>query len=150
MKEWIFSLVLVSFADVLICQLLPKGENSKLSPPLKLLLSLILVLCVFSPVVRILHSDLTLSLPEGISLSAQENEKELQTFFLEKSADEIRKEVRTNFPSASYTLLFYADDLGCLESVGVRSKSEEAAHQIATFLEEVYTLNVKLETENSK
>lgn len=150
MKEWIFSLVLVSFADVLICQLLPKGENSKLSPPLKLLLSLILVLCVFSPVVRILHSDLNLSLPEGVSLSAQENEKELQTFFLEKSADEIRKEVRANFPSASYTLLFYADDLGCLESVGVRSKSEETALQIATFLEEVYTLNVKLETENSK
>ena len=130
MKEFSFTLILLSFFGVLIRLFLPKGEKSTLFPPLKFLLSLAVILCVFSPLIRFLKNDFTF--PE-ISLSAEEipSGEELVRKRLEERIYESTKE---KFKYADFSLTLTCGENAIPEKILLSCRDEIKAENIRDYI----------------
>lgn len=135
------NLIFISIFSSIIKIFLPKGEKSALYPPLKFLLSLALILCVFTPLmiktpIEDFHFDF--NLPEINSTPSGEE------LILTKMEENMRKTIRASFPDADFSLLIYRDENNLPGTIGVICEKKEEAERIANFILKNYRLETKV------
>ena len=138
MKEWALSVILLSIFGKLTKHFLPKGEKSSLFSPLRLLLSLTLIVALIFPLQR-LKTPL-----EAKELSIQYEDAETlsgNALILEKMGKTIKKSVDTAFPACEYALEICVDKEGIPQSIRVIGGGEKA-FEISKFIQENYGLEV--------
>lgn len=138
MKSWAFGLIILSLFGKLIKQLLPRGEKSAFFPPLRFLLSLALIVALFSPILKQAQKNnfqsnfAKLFSDEGTVIDPN-------TLILEQMGKTMKKSVDSAFPDLEYTLEIYTDDKGIPNLVKVCG-CDEAGGKIADFIQCNYSL----------
>ena len=139
MKEWAWTLILLSVFGKLMKNLLPRGEKSPLHAPLRFLLSLSLVAVMLFPWMRLLRREIKpeeyFSFPESESVQS-----DADTYILEQMGKTMKRSVDTAFPDIGYTLEIYSDENQVPTEVLVLCEDPEKAKQIASFIEKNYGL----------
>ena len=140
MKNFSFSLVLLSFFGVLIRLFLPKGEKSALYAPLKFLLSLAVILCIFSPVFRFFKSEITFP---KISVSAEKlpNGEELIRQRLE---ERIYEHTKAKFEDAQFSLTLSYMEGYIPEKVLILCEDERKAQNIKDYIKLKFGLEAEI------
>lgn len=141
MKEYFFTLILIAFLGVLGRLLLPGGEKDPLYPPLRFLLSLILLLAIFLPVFRSL-TESDGKLPPLSDIFSKAEPEEVERLLLERSAEQMAKKVKEAFPEADFTLMIYTEKGSIPSEIAVESNTNAA--EIALFLQEAYGLPARV------
>lgn len=138
MKEWFTALIQIGFLGIVARLILPSGEKSKLYPPLRFLLSLVLVVAVFSPIFSLFRGNTAdfSALFEGLQKTDTES---MEKLLLERSAEEMANRVRERFPEADFTLYIYTDEGSIPTQIEVKCEGENGK-AIAAFLQETYAL----------
>ncbi len=139
MKNFCTNLILLSFSGIFIKLFLPKGERSPLYAPLKFILSLGIILCVFSPVFSLFQSDF--SLPD-LTLSETDLPKG-EELVLQKMEERMIESVKKAYPKEDFTLTILADENFIPERIRLLCNNESSAREIKDFIK----LKYKLETE---
>ena len=138
MKEWALSVILLSLGGKLIKHFLPKGEKSPLFSPLRLLLSLCLIVAIVFPLQQLKaplqakELSFEYESTNGISGNA---------LILEKMGKTIKKSVDTAFPACEYSLEICADEGGIPQAIRVIGGGEQA-FAISEFIHRNYGLKV--------
>ena len=137
MKGSVLTLFFLSFFTMLAKLILPKGEQSPLFSPLKFLISLMLIITVFSPFFNF-ESMANTPLP---SIDDSEiNVEEVNQSILQKSANGMQKTAEAAFPSANFSLKIDANEEYVPTCIRVFSESESTGTEIARFLEKNYQI----------
>lgn len=140
MKEWAWTLILLSVFGKLIKNLLPRGEKSKLYAPLRFLLSLSLVAVMLLPWMQVLCGQIKpeelLSFPETENVQSNAD-----AYILEQMGRTMKRSVDTAFPDVGYTLEIYSDSDQVPTEILVLCEDSEKANEIASFIERNYGLN---------
>lgn len=141
MKEWFYTLICIGFFGIAPRLLLPGGEKSKLYPPLRFLISLLLVLTVFTPLFKIKteNADGVASFFEALS---SPNTEEMERSLLERSAKEMMREAQAAFPEADFTLYIYTDEYSIPTEISIECADGDG-DKIAHFLEEKYGISAE-------
>lgn len=139
MKGWIWCLILLSLGGKLIGQFLPRGERSPLFSPLRLLLSLSLILVLFSPWIRLLSSDQDLSHALD-SFFCEQEQIDSDKLILEQMGKTMKKSVDTAFPDTEYSLEIYTDETNVPILVKVTGLDVTQGQKIADFIQLNYGL----------
>lgn len=134
MKGWVWCLILLSFGGKLITQFLPRGEKSPLRAPLRLLLSLSLILVLFSPWIRLLSSDKDPTKAFDSFFTAQE-QIDGDKLILEQMGKTMKKSVDTAFPNTDYSLEIYTDEKNVPILVKVVGIDSVEGQKIADFIQ---------------
>jgi len=136
MKEWFYRLIVIGFFGVAVRLLLPAGEKSKLYPPLRFLISLLLITTIFLPCFQLLgqSGENFTSFFENIT---SPNTDEIERLLLERSAKEMTREVQTKFPEAKFTLYIYTDENALPTEIAVEGVE---ADRIADYIEVKYEI----------
>lgn len=138
MKDWFYTLIIIGFFGIAARLLLPSGEKSKLYPPLRFLVSLLLILAIFSPVFQITGENEFLLSAFFEELSSPDSD-EVERLLLERSAKEMVREAKLHFPEASFTLYIYTDKYSVPTKISVEC-SDGNGGKIADFLEVKYSI----------
>ncbi len=136
MKEWFYTLICIGFFGIVGRLLLPAGEKSKLYPPLRFLISLLLVLAVFSPFFK-MKGENSSNFASYFALLSSPDTKEVERILLERSAKEMTREAKLVFPEAEFTLYIYTDENSIPTEIAVECADGDGG-RIADFLEVKY------------
>lgn len=142
MKGWAWCLILLSLCGKFAKNFLPKGEKSPLYAPLRFLLSLCLVIVIFTPFIKIMGNEKDLS---ATFKKQQETALDGDREILEQMGKTMKKSVDTAFPQCTYTLEIYADDAGLPDLIKVVCENPADGKQIADFIYKNYGLKTSSE-----
>lgn len=141
MKEWFYTLIFIGFLGIAVRLLLPAGEKSKLYPPLRFLLSLLLMLTILSPIFRITKQN-DFSFTSYFEDLASPDADKIEHLLLERSAKEMSRDILAEFPEASFTLYIYTDKNSVPTEISVSCQNFDAC-RIADYLETKYGIPSK-------
>ncbi len=146
MNSWLNLLIVISVIGMGVRALIPNGEKSPLYPAIKLLLSLLLILTVFTPLIGLIKSKPLFSFDHAEISSPPFSSQEL---LLYRSAEELRDAAQKAHPSVHFSIEVYTKDDGIFDYVCVRSDQMEDAERIAIFLENNFQIKATAK-ENEK
>ena len=138
MKEWTWILIILALFGKLAKNLLPKGEKSPLYSPLRFLLSLSLIIVLFSPWIPLLKGERELM--EFPSISAEEVEESGEILVLKRLGSTLGENVQSAFPDAKFSLEIHTDENKVPVLVKVVSEERNTAIQIAAYIKTNYDL----------
>ncbi len=140
MKFWAYTLILCSVVTMAIRILIPRGKKSPLYSPLKFLLSLVLIVAVFSPVFSFLKKDFTseITIPWDSFFSQVDTDSD--RILLERCVQRMNEAVKHNFPETEFSLSVTANGDYIPTSIRVKCEDEKKAQEIALFLQANYAL----------
>ncbi|MBQ3076021.1 MAG: hypothetical protein IJC26_08120 [Clostridia bacterium] len=144
MKAWAQMLILLSLCGKLVKNFLPTGERSALFPPLRFLLSLCLVLALFSPWIKLFRGEIVFPSLELLK-TEEEAVPDANTLIMEQIGKTMKRSVDTAFPSITYSLELYADADGNPQEVRVLCDDRNTGIKIAGFIEQNYGLQARAE-----
>lgn len=136
MKSWAITVILLSLCGKLMKHFLPRGERSPLFSPLRLLLSLCLIIALAFPLLRWKDRPLAIEIPPEYQTAS---EFDGDALILEKMGKTIKRSVDTAFPECEYSLEIYADEQGLPKAIRVIGGGEQAA-EISNFIFQNYGL----------
>ncbi len=138
MKAWADTLILASVFGIVVKVILPKGEKSPLFGPTKLLISLILIVVMFSPILSLFNKETTLPfLSDSLGEALEVNSEQL---LLERSCKIMSDEVKSAFPQTRFSLEIYTDDNRIPTQIQVICDPPEEGPRIADFLQAKYAI----------
>ncbi len=141
MKSWATTLIFLTVFGILAKSILPKGEKSRLYAPFRFLLSLLLIVTVFSPLVPIFKGQGDLS--KDISRFFSETEGEnVDVFLLKRFASVMDEKAKATFPDADFSFEIHTDENKTPVLIKVVSEDKEKGQEIADWIR----LNYKIET----
>lgn len=111
MLSWFLTVALAGAVCTLLKILLPKGEKSRLFAPFRFLASLVMILALLMPVAKFARlSDASFDrFLDEFRTSGKTYASDLAT----SGARAIKEDLKTQFPSADYTVNIYADKNAC-------------------------------------
>lgn len=143
MKDWFFSLILLSFCSVFIKAFLPKGEKSPLYSSLRFLLATMLVAISFSPIAPIFRKNADWNLQNPFAkayTSTEETEEEL----LRRFGLALHEKVSEHFPEEEFSLTITTDENKIPEAIEVFCEKKKTANEIAAFVTENFQIQASV------
>lgn len=137
MKSNVLTLFFLAFFSMLAKIVLPKGEKSPFYPPLKFLVSLMLIVTVFSPLFQL--GELANTPLPSFDESRIDAEAISQSI-LQKSAEGMQSAAESAFPATEFSLRVEADEAYVPTAIYVLSKDEAEGRKIALFLQKNYEI----------
>lgn len=148
MNQWAMTLFLTTLCYMLLRSFLPKGEKSPFFGPLKLLLSLLILLATLSPLIRLMGKEESLTL--HLDPYTETNVLSPEEVILERSRERMAKAVQKAFPEEDVTLSLDVTEDGIPHTIRVCAENEEKGRRIAAFLQENYHLVAILESKEER
>jgi len=151
MKEWANTLILVSFVGLIAKLILPKSEKSTLYGPIHFLCALIMILAVFSPIMKGMKRDLSLDIvtEDLFTFDMKEKEETLLLTLLERSTAMMTEEVKQIFPDAIFTLQMRANTEFVPEEMLVLCEDAVMGQNIADYIQVKYSIEANLKEKES-
>ena len=138
MKQWASTLILTAIFGMVAKVMLPRGEKSPLFGPIKLLVSLILIVVMFSPVYSLLQGKIQANFfSESV---ADEKALDPENLLLERVAKIMSEEVQKAFPHTTFSLEIYTDNNGVPTEIQVVCDPPDEGPRIADFLKAKYKI----------
>ncbi|MBR2635203.1 MAG: hypothetical protein IKD31_06450 [Clostridia bacterium] len=146
MERFSYVLILYSVLSVLLRFFFPKEEKSPLYPPLQFLLSLLVLLSIFSPITSLFRNNPfeNLQLPEEITEEDSSHRR-----LLEKTLTRMQESAQRAFPEKEFHLTMTVSEGQIPLGITVHCKTEETGLAVAGFLEANYSLFCTYQTEET-
>lgn len=139
MKNFCITLTLLSFFGILIELFLPKGKTSPLYAPLKFLLSLSIILCLFSPVIRFTKGEVALPKVDFSSEDIPSGEELVK----ERVYENIYSDTKGKFPQANFSLDITYENGYIPKKILINCPSEEDAQDIRDYIKIKYGIETE-------
>lgn len=137
MKEILIPLFLCSLTLPLVKTILPKGENSPLFPALRLLISLLVLVVSFSPLLSLFNRE---ELPRKLFEEKLPLSLENEEILLKKSQAAIEEAARNAFPETEFTVELYCNENKIPTGILLTCEDSTQCDRIRSFLEENFSL----------